>query len=97
MWMFQDEDELLASLLHGNARLEFVLAQYLEAYAAVLKTAKAAKVETAMNRVSSSGRKNNLPFVFLAKPMLLCYYLSLIYFYKITVSTGTFLPYFNSS
>lgn len=62
--MFQDEDELLASLLHGNARLEFVLAQYLEAYAAVLKTAKAAKVETAMNRVSSSGRKNKPSFCF---------------------------------
>lgn len=69
--MFQDEDELLASLLHGNARLVFVLAQYLEAYAAVLKTAKAAKVETAMNRVSS--RTNKLPFVFLTKPMLLSF------------------------
>lgn len=92
--MFQDEDELLASLLHGNARLEFVLAQYLEAYAAVLKTAKAAKVETAMNRVSS--RKNKPSFCFSRQTHVIVF-LSLIYFYKITVSTGTFFPYFNSS
>ncbi|XP_054279057.1 ras GTPase-activating-like protein IQGAP1 [Macrosteles quadrilineatus] len=46
----EDSQALLTSLQNRNAKLEFVLTEYLEKYAATLKTAKAAKVEAALNR-----------------------------------------------
>lgn len=69
--MFQNNEALLTSLLNRNARLEFVLAEYLEAYAAALKTAKAAKVEAAMNRVSC-GTFEKLRFLPICKPLIPC-------------------------
>lgn len=49
--IFQNREALLASLQNRNARLEFVLTEYLEMYDAALRAAKAAKVEAALNRV----------------------------------------------
>uniref|UniRef100_A0A1B6HW78 Ras-GAP domain-containing protein n=1 Tax=Homalodisca liturata TaxID=320908 RepID=A0A1B6HW78_9HEMI len=46
----EDQEALLKSLQNRNVRLNFVLEEYLEYYAKTLKTAKAAKVEAAMNR-----------------------------------------------
>jgi hypothetical protein len=47
----QNLEALSASLLNKNGRLEYVLTEYIDKYDAALRTAKAAKVEAALNRV----------------------------------------------